>query len=90
MLKFIVDTQLPPKLAKYLNSQSIDVIHTTFFPDGHLLTDTEIRNIAAKEVGNIKNDDLLGYFEQELSNILTLFENDAALVIFDRLQLIAY
>jgi predicted nuclease of predicted toxin-antitoxin system len=27
MLKFIVDAQLPPALARYLNSQGVDAIH---------------------------------------------------------------
>lgn len=92
MLKFIVDTQLPPKLAKFLNVKGCDAIHTTFFPDGHLLQDKEIREIAIQEnriivtkdndfydgylakgtppqvllqFGNIKNDELIAYFEQE-------------------------
>lgn len=46
MLKFIVDTQLPPKLTRLLVSWGFDAIHTTFFPDGHLLSDHEIVHIA--------------------------------------------
>ena len=49
MLKFIIDTQLPPKLAKFLNTKGCDAIHTTFFSDGHLLQDKEIREIAVRE-----------------------------------------
>lgn len=49
MLKFIIDTQLPPKLSKHLSKKGLDAIHTTFFPDGHLLKDAEIRVIALKE-----------------------------------------
>ena len=41
-MKFLIDTQLPPKLAKYLSSKGYDAIHTTFFPNGHLLGDDEI------------------------------------------------
>jgi hypothetical protein len=42
MLRFIVDTQLPPLLATYLKSKGNDAIHTTYFKDGHLLQDSEI------------------------------------------------
>lgn len=45
-MKFIVDTQLPPKLAYYLTEKGYDSVHTTFFPDGHLLDDSEIVVIA--------------------------------------------
>ena len=49
MLKFLVDTQLPPMLATYLQWKGFDSIHTTHFPNGHLLQDTEIRRIAITE-----------------------------------------
>ena len=49
MLKFIVDTQLPPKLSKLLVTWGFDAIHTTSFPDGHLLDDHEIIQIAILE-----------------------------------------
>jgi predicted nuclease of predicted toxin-antitoxin system len=35
MLKFIIDTQLPPKLASFLTEKGCDAVHTTSFPDGH-------------------------------------------------------
>lgn len=49
MLKFIVDTQLPPKLAYSLKDLGADAIHTTYFEDGHLLDDREIIKIAIEE-----------------------------------------
>ncbi|MEK7254078.1 MAG: DUF5615 family PIN-like protein [Bacteroidota bacterium] len=49
MLKFIVDTQLPPRLAKFLASKGFDAIHTTHFPNGHLLTDADIIKIAIQD-----------------------------------------
>ena len=49
MIKFFVDTQLPPVLAKYLAEKQFDTIHTTDFPDGHLLQDREIVRIAIAE-----------------------------------------
>ena len=118
MLKFIVDTQLPPKLATFLSYKGFDAIHTTFFPNGHLLRDQEIRGIAIQEnriivtkdsdffdgyltkgappqvlllqFGNIKNDELIAFFEQECSPIEALFESGAELVLFDRTRLTVY
>jgi predicted nuclease of predicted toxin-antitoxin system len=49
MLRFIVDTQLPPLLSYYLISKEQDSIHTTHFKDGHLLQDAEISIIAKNE-----------------------------------------
>ncbi|MEZ5040307.1 MAG: DUF5615 family PIN-like protein [Saprospiraceae bacterium] len=49
MLRFIVDTQLPPRLAYSLKDLGADAIHTTYFENGHLLDDGEIIKIAAKE-----------------------------------------
>ena len=44
-----MDTQLPPRLASYLQSKGHDCIHTTDFPDGHLLQDNEIVLIAIEQ-----------------------------------------
>lgn len=118
MLKFIVDTQLPPKLATFLSDKGFDAIHTTFFPNGHLLQDKEIREIAMQEnriivtkdndffdayltkgappqvlllqFGNIKNDELITFFDHEYANIETLFDGRAELVLFDRTRLTVY
>ncbi|MBO0929834.1 DUF5615 family PIN-like protein [Fibrella aquatilis] len=49
MVKFIIDTQLPPMLATYFRWKGSDAIHTTHFPDGHLLQDAEIGRIALTE-----------------------------------------
>ena len=49
MVKFFVDTQLPPLLAKFIAEKQFDAIHTTDFPDGHLLQDSEIVSIAIAE-----------------------------------------
>ncbi len=49
MLKFIVDTQLPPKLTYSLKDLGADAIHTTYFENGHLLADESIIKIAAEE-----------------------------------------
>jgi predicted nuclease of predicted toxin-antitoxin system len=49
MLKFIIDTQLPPKLAKFLRDKGFSAIHTTYFPNGHLLDDKAIVQIAIRD-----------------------------------------
>lgn len=48
-MKFIVDTQLPPRLAIYLREKGYDTIHTTHFEEGHLLSDEEIILAAQKQ-----------------------------------------
>ncbi len=63
-MKFIVDTQLPHRLAKFLSEKGFDTIHTTFFPQGHLLDDNSIRKIAIAENRIIvsKDSDFFDYF----------------------------
>ena len=119
MLKFIVDTQLPPSLIKVFQSHNLEAIHTTSFTNGHLLDDQHIRIIAVKskriivtkdtdfldalflrgappkvlliETGNIKNRELFGLIEKNLSDIVDLFSKQKAkLVILDRNKIISY
>jgi predicted nuclease of predicted toxin-antitoxin system len=49
MAQFIIDTQLPPKLAGFLRQKGFDAIHTTHFKEGHLLKDKEIIEISIRE-----------------------------------------
>jgi predicted nuclease of predicted toxin-antitoxin system len=49
MLRFLLDTQLPPRAALFLMECGCDAIHTTNLPNGHLLQDAEIRRIATEE-----------------------------------------
>ena len=49
MQKAIIDTQLPPKLARFLQKQGWDAVHTTDFEEGHLMADQTIREIAARQ-----------------------------------------
>ncbi|TAF74267.1 MAG: hypothetical protein EAZ53_09845 [Bacteroidetes bacterium] len=64
MLRFIIDTQLPPLLAKYFKEKGFDVLHTTYFPDGHLLSDSQIIEIAVihNRIIVTKDSDFLDYF----------------------------
>ena len=49
MLKFIIDTQLPYTLVRKLKALGANAIHTTYFPDGHLLDDIKIIEIAIEQ-----------------------------------------
>jgi predicted nuclease of predicted toxin-antitoxin system len=64
LLRFIVDTQLPPRLAAFLREQRLDAVHTTDFSQGHMLQDAEIRAIARAENRIIitKDSDFFDYY----------------------------
>jgi predicted nuclease of predicted toxin-antitoxin system len=117
-MKFIIDTQLPPALAKFLTEKGFDAMHTTFFADGHLLQDDEIIHIAVDEnriittkdsdfldnyllrgsppkvlllqFGNINNKELLQCFENHLHKIISVFEDGAELVKFNKESIVVY
>ncbi|MFK7937165.1 MAG: DUF5615 family PIN-like protein [Saprospiraceae bacterium] len=63
-MKFIVDTQLPWKLARFLRDKGHDCTHTVDYDKGHLLQDTEIILIAKEEVRTVitKDSDFSDYF----------------------------
>jgi len=48
-VKFIIDTQLPPRLSRFLRLKGFDSVHTTHYEKGHLLKDVEITEIAINE-----------------------------------------
>lgn len=64
MSSFLIDTQLPPKLADFFKQNAIDAIHTTHFPQGHLLKDNDIIDFAIRERRIIvtKDKDFLDYY----------------------------
>lgn len=64
MHKFIVDTQLPPKLAKALSAKGFQAVHTTYYPEGQNLKDYRIREIASKEnrIVVTKDTDFFDYY----------------------------
>lgn len=64
-MKFIVDTQLPPRLAKFLSAKGFDAIHTTRLPEGHLLDDESIRRIAKLEERIVVTKDI-DFFDRYL------------------------
>ena len=63
-MKFIVDTQLPPRLAAYLKEKGHDCIHPTHFEEGYLLGDEAIILIAQQEERAVitKDSDFSDYF----------------------------
>lgn len=48
-MKFVVDAQLPRRLARAMTALGADAIHTLDLPAGNLTTDTDIRRIAAAD-----------------------------------------
>ena len=64
-IKFMVDTQLPPRLSKFIDKRlGFDCIHATKFRQGALLKDAEIRIIAKIEDRIIitKDEDFRNHF----------------------------
>jgi len=64
MLKFIVDTQLPPKLSTWISKRGHDAVHTFDFEKGALLDDKEIVIIAIEQSRIIvtKDSDFFDHF----------------------------
>ncbi len=61
MPNFLIDTQLPPALSKFLQSRGYESVHTMDYPEGHLLQDSEIIKIATdnQQVIITKDSDFL-------------------------------
>ena len=48
-MKFVVDAQLPPRLARALVAAGHDAVHTRHLPDGNRSTDTTVAGAADAE-----------------------------------------
>ena len=48
-MKFLIDAQLPARLAEFLNQAGHDAVHTVELPDGNRSTDTQIAQSADTE-----------------------------------------
>ena len=48
-MKFLVDAQLPRKLARWLQEQGHDALHTLDLPKGNLTSDREINRISVEQ-----------------------------------------
>jgi predicted nuclease of predicted toxin-antitoxin system len=64
MLRFLIDTQLPPKLAEILNQRGCEAVHTTVYAEGPLMKDRSLIEIAVEEHRIIitKDSDFLDHF----------------------------
>ena len=92
-MKFLVDAQLPVRLASRLGQLGHDGHHTSSLPDGNRTTDQQIAALADKDGrvvvtkdadfrnSNIGNDDLLDLFESRLAEI------ERAFALGDRVEL---
>ena len=60
-MKFIIDAQLPPRLARFLRENGHDVVHTDDLPLKERTPDTEIRRIAREDSRTVisKDDDFV-------------------------------
>ena len=48
-MKFLVDAQLPRRLARWLQRSGHEALHTLDLPDGNRTTDAEINALAARD-----------------------------------------
>lgn len=48
-MKFIVDAQLPRRMAGWLIAAGCDAVHTLDLPDGNRTTDLQVINVAERE-----------------------------------------
>lgn len=48
-MKFLVDAQLPARLARFLDDAGHDVVHTSELPEGNRTTDVRIAEVADDE-----------------------------------------
>lgn len=48
-MKFLVDAQLPARLARFLNDVGHDVVHTAELPEGNRTADARIAEVADSE-----------------------------------------
>lgn len=48
-MKFIVDAQLPKRLARFIQEQGYDCLHTQDLPGGNATSDTDINELSLRE-----------------------------------------
>ena len=48
-MRFLVDAQLPARLAKFLNNAGHDALHTSALPEGNRTTDAGIAELADRD-----------------------------------------
>ena len=103
-MKFLVDAQLPVRLAKFLQSKGYDTLHTRDLPEQNGTSDSAINDISIEQgrvvitkdadfvdsfftvqkpsklllisTGNIRNSELEEIFQNNLSALVDLLENN--------------
>ena len=116
-MKFLVDANLPFRLALNLRNKGFDVLHTDNLPNKEETSDKEIRDLSVEQdriviskdsdfldshlivgipkkflyisTGNIINRDLILLVEQNLPQIIQLF-NEYDLIELDNVELILH
>lgn len=63
-MKFLVDAQLPRRIARFLRTEGYDVLHTQDLPDSNATSDAEINRISIQEQRIVvtKDADFVQYF----------------------------
>lgn len=63
-MKFLVDAQLPQRLARWLRAEGHEVVHTRDLPEGNRTTDAVINEISLREqrVVVTKDEDFVDLF----------------------------
>ena len=56
-MKFLVDAQLPQRLARWLRSEGHDVVHTLDLPAGNRTTDEDINDLSLNEQREVVTKD---------------------------------
>ena len=90
-MKFLIDAQLPPRLAQFLNRAGHDAVHTAGLPHGNRSTDSQIAEHADTEERVVVTQDqdfrdghLLGRSPRKLFVVATgNITNDALLSLFE-------
>jgi predicted nuclease of predicted toxin-antitoxin system len=83
-VKFLIDAQLPPSLARVLVQAGHDVIQTVTY-----LLKREPSKFLLVTTGNISNQSLFKLFEKNLSNICSLL-SESAVVEMNKENLIVH
>ena len=91
-MKFLVDAQLPRRLARWLSEKGFDTLHTLDLPDKNSTTDHQISDISIREQRVVisKDSDFYDRYFDKLEPWKLLFltvgnlSNDALIELFEK------
>jgi len=98
-VKFLIDAQLPVRLAVRLREHGHDVVHTSSLPDGNRTTDQQIASLADQELrvvvskdADFRNNHLLIGSPEQLLLVATgnISNNDLLELVESRLSDISH